>query len=291
MRLAQPMSESTDPVWRGENHPMTVSAPTPGANLGLPAVPNLRDIGGHETVGGAVVRTGLVFRAGHLDKLDVHAVEKIHPLGIRTIFDLRTESERKPAAGEPFPGPPAVERLDVLADYQAAESAHVFTVMDAPERVEASLGNGRAAAMLVDCYEQLVVLPSAQRCYGRLFRALADDDTGVALFHCSAGKDRTGWATAILLTHLGVDEHAVRADYLASNSYVRPAYREHIDSFAARGGDPAVLIPLFEVDDAYLDAGFAQVRATFGDVDGYLREGLGLDDDTLSGLTDRLVTR
>jgi protein-tyrosine phosphatase len=110
-----------------------------------------------------------------------------------------------------------------------------------------------------------------------------------ALFHCTTGKDRTGWAAAALLLFLGVPQGAVLADYLLSGPRLAPVVRPLIDTFAARGGDPELLRPLLEVRPAYLGAALDEVDRRFGSIEGYFAEGLGLDAATRSTLRDRLV--
>ena len=108
--------------------------------------------------------------------------------------------------------------------------------------------------------------------------------SGAALFHCTAGKDRTGWAAALLLHLAGVDDATILEDYLLTNSFssaTREKYlgmvREHL------GADKvAVYERVMVADEAYLQAGYDAVAATYGDRLGYLRDGLGLDDRLLS---------
>ena len=112
------------------------------------------------------------------------------------------------------------------------------------------------------------------------------------LYHCSAGKDRTGWLTVILLTALGVDEAAIRADYLRNNELTdEPAGG---DRRRRCGGDirswtSDAVLPVLEVRAEYLDAGYAEVRRVHGSFDAYLRDGLGLTDDDLSALRAHLL--
>ena len=91
--------------------------------------------------------------------------------------------------------------------------------------------------MFVRLYREFVTLPSAQVSYHQLFVELSNKKQLPALYHCGSGKDRTGWATAALLTLLGVPEDQVYADYLRSNDYLLPAYQSYIDHFVAEGGD------------------------------------------------------
>jgi protein-tyrosine phosphatase len=130
----------------------------------------------------------------------------------------------------------------------------------------------------------------ARASYSQLFSDLAKDETGPALWHCTAGKDHTGWGAAALLLILGVVEDVVMDDYLMSNRYILPAYQMVMETFTAQGGDAKLLEPVLGVAPAYLEAALAQVRADYGEIAGYFREGLGLDDATVAGLRTRLLT-
>ena len=110
-----------------------------------------------------------------------------------------------------------------------------------------------------------------------------------ALFHCTAGKDRTGWAAAALLTLLGVDDETVTQDYLRSSKPVLDSFRTVFERFAEVGGDPSVLIPVFAVTEEYLQASRDAVVEHFGDLEGWFRDGLGLPPQVPEQLRARLL--
>uniref|UniRef100_UPI0025B8139D tyrosine-protein phosphatase n=1 Tax=Brevibacterium sp. TaxID=1701 RepID=UPI0025B8139D len=97
------------------------------------------------------------------------------------------------------------------------------------------------------------------------------------LFHCTTGKDRTGWAAAAALLLLGVDEEDVFADYLLTNRDLLPAFQGLFEQFTAAGGDPEILKPVLGVDPSYLHAALDEMRRHFGSIHGYFSDGLGLD--------------
>src|SRR5262249_22599627 len=98
---------------------------------------------------------------------------------------------------------------------------------------------------------------------------IAADGTGAVVFHCTAGKDRTGWGTAVLLTILGVPKATVYSDYLASNTYLN-------DSTA--------------VESSWLDEAFTEVNSSYGSFDNYVHKGLGLSDATIAALRAKMLT-
>ena len=114
--------------------------------------------------------------------------------------------------------------------------------------------------------------------------------TTPVLFHCTAGKDRTGWAAALLLHVAGVDADVVEADYLLTNERSRGTREKYLGLVAEHLGADRVATfePTMVADTSYLAAAYAQADASFGSLDRYLREGLGLDDDALAAVRTRL---
>lgn len=259
-----------------------------GPDLVLPSLPNLRDIGGHPTADGRRVRTGLLFRSTDLSRLDAEGAAALERLGIRIVYDLRTEGER---AGSPdrLPAGADLVVLDVLRDAAGMTPADMQRVLVTPEAAEQALGGGRAASFFVDAYREFVELPSAREAYGRLFRELAEPRGRPALVHCTTGKDRTGWAAAALLTLLGVPDDAVMAEYLRSGPVMAGLFAPHVAAFAALGGDPELLRPLVEVRKEYLGAALEAVRRTYGTFERYVEDGLGVDAATRHALRRAFV--
>jgi protein-tyrosine phosphatase len=253
----------------------------------IASMPNFRDAGGHRTAGG-YLRRGLLFRSDQLGGLSREEGELLSGLGLKVVYDLRTDAERSMLPEARIPGATHVP-LDVLADDRQSLPARLLRLLVEPESAEPLLGNGRGAAMFLESYRSYVRMPSARLALGRLYSGLADPDSLPALCHCTTGKDRTGWACAALQTLLGVPYDDVLADYLASNRFVLPRYQPHVDAFAARGGDPMLLMPILCVRPEYLEASFDEVRREFGSIEGYFRDGLGITDGTIAELRSRFV--
>lgn len=158
-----------------------------------------------------------------------------------------------------------------------------------PPRASAELGDGKVDALFERGYRDFVSLPSANAAYHRLFADLAQPGRGSALFHCTTGKDRTGWAAASLLTLLGVSEEHVYADYLRSNQYTLPAYEKFIDAFVAAGGKRQIVEAVYSVKPTFLDAAFDEMRARHGSIETYFSAGLGIDSSAQRSLRERLL--
>jgi protein-tyrosine phosphatase len=250
--------------------------------LHLKTIPNLRDIGGYRTADGRWVKMGMLYRSDQLDRLSDTDLAAMGDLGIALVADLRTATER---SREPDRLPTGAEHLvlDVAADSHGlgGDMRQAMTLIN----------TGKGAAMLTEANREFVSLDSARTAYSALLGRIGAEDAGPTLYHCTAGKDRTGWATAVILTILGVPRETVMADYLASNDYLR-AKNEAILAAAGSASTPIArenLEPVLGVRAAYIEAAFAEVEKRHGSFDGYVREGLGLDDAMVERLRMTLL--
>jgi protein-tyrosine phosphatase len=233
-----------------------------GEALGIASVPNLRDLGGYKTRDGSTVAKGLVYRSNQLAPISPSDMKKLAQLGLKTNYDLRTEAER---TSLPDQLPP---------------------LMQNPKQANVALGGGKAEAMFEESYRELVSLPSAKTAYHEFFISLGDQSKLPALFHCTTGKDRTGWAAAALLTLLDVPKETVMEDYLRSNDYIFPLYKKEIDAFVAGGGEQSIPQALFGVKAEYLEAAFDEMQTKYGTIENYFSEALGIDAFTQKALRD-----
>ena len=176
----------------------------------------------------------------------------------------------------------------VVADVVGTQAVHtpaqIMESMSDPAAAIEAFGNGKGAAMFVAHYREFVSLDSARVALGRVFGDLAEQRFRPALIHCAGGKDRTGWATASLQLLLGVPQGDVMADFLASNENLQVMFQPFLDDFEARGGDPRVIADFMRVRPEYLGSALAEMRRSYGTVEGYFADGLGLRGDVLDGL-------
>jgi protein-tyrosine phosphatase len=233
---------------------------------------NLRDLGGYRTADGRRVQMGRVFRSASLAHLTDADLALFGMLGIRTVCDLRgvRESERAPSCLPAGPAPDVV-RLPI------------------EPRVGASLRDllRREAATGEDTYALLQAAYSAYAGehlprYRALFALLLEGQLPL-LFHCSAGKDRTGFGAALLLTALDVPREAVMADYLATN---RIWGREHS---LPPDTPEAVRDTLLAAHRPLLESALAQAVENYGSLERLLEDGLGLDAVRLRALRGMLL--
>lgn len=233
---------------------------------------NFRDAGGYRTADGHWVKMGEIYRSDALDKLTTADLAKLRRLSVRTVFDLRMESER--AAG---PDRVPAGATHVVADVLAGSPT--FTAMPTtPEE---------GVAMMVEGEKFMVSGDTAKTAYRTVFGGIQDDRSRAVVFHCTAGKDRTGWANAALLTALGVPRATVMADYLASNDYRAEANAAALASMPP--AQAAVYKPLLDVRPSYLNSGFDEIGAEFGSFSSYEKRALGLDAKDIRGLKRDLL--
>ncbi|APA99866.1 tyrosine-protein phosphatase [Nocardia seriolae] len=222
--------------------------------LGLTGVLNARDAGGYRTADGRTVRTGLVFRTGDLSKATGDDLAKLTVDGVVSVHDLRTSYEQQLMGVDKIPAGATAHHDDIIGQ--------------APPQVMAStLSAG------TDLYRAFITAPGASEGFANVLRDIAYNPGGV-LFHCTAGKDRTGWTSAVLLTILGVDKDTVYYDYLLSNYYR-----------GAKDGDM-----MNGVTAAALDSAFDQVNQSYGSFDNYVRDGLQLSDADVAALKAKLLS-
>ena len=133
-----------------------------------------------------------------------------------------------------------------------------------------------------EVYDAFVRDPLARAAYRDLLTALATDDVP-QLFHCTAGKDRTGWAAALLLEIAGVDRDTIMADYLLTNDVSSATRDKYLALIAEHLGPEKVAVyePTMIVEASYLQTAYDAVAELYGSIDGYLRDGLGLADQTI----------
>jgi protein-tyrosine phosphatase len=255
-------------------------------------VASLRDLGSTPLTGGRSVRTGLLFRSGRIDRLDPAVDPVVAALGIRTVVDFRTEDERR-ARPDHLPEGGRLLLADVLADQVASgrlpAAARMAQVLADPAVTERELGGGKAQILFADTYRSFVTTDSARTAYRAFLTELADPDTGPLLFHCTAGKDRTGWAAAIVLTLLGAAPETVEAEYLAVNRGVRHSFARLIEGFTAQGGDPEIALAIIGAMPEYLAAALDEVEGRYGSMDTYVREGLGVPTAAVERIRERLI--
>lgn len=236
----------------------------------LTGAPNFRDLGGHRAAHGLRVRKGLVYRSEHLGSLTPADIARIRELGIGLVCDIRSAHERRHTPNR-LPEAVPTWHLDVSVDLRAGHAAVAQSLVSNPTE------QGAMESMLVS-YR---LFPRAfERHLARLFEHLLTDDPAPLVLHCTAGKDRTGFVSAILLLALGVSQEDVLEDYLLTGQYWSGERAE--SSLKAALSDmigqpsPAVVRALTMVSPDYLGAAYTAIAVDYGSIERYLMcTGLG----------------
>ena len=248
---------------------------------------NFRDLGGYPTGDGQLVRWGHIFRSGALTYLTATGRLQLAALGIQTICDLRATSERNRESGSGQ----ATNLRSLHWDYDF-ESVSLREIL---RRADARTADGMRASML-DLYRRLPSLFVAP--YAALFDQLAQGALPL-VFHCAAGKDRTGLAAGLILTGLGVSREVVLEDYALTNTAIdleATLFQQRNASIGVGDGHvhlatvaPQVRAPLLQAHPEYLQAAFAQIELDYGSVNGYLAGPLGVKDEMLRAIRRHLL--
>ena len=237
--------------------------------LELAGVSNLRDLGGYPAASGRRVRCGLVFRSAALAGLTEADKAVVGALGLHTICDFRgvAESEQAPTA---LPGPRIVP-----LPIEPTVGAGLRDILHTKEATGEALHS-----VLERAYAAYALSSSAQY---RAMIALVLEGATPLLFHCSAGKDRTGFGAAMLLTALGVPWDAVVADFEATNRLWRR------DTVHTSDLPPTIRESLLRAEPDLLAKAFAAAREAHGSIDAYLAEALGLGPEQRAQLQEQLL--
>ncbi|MFG3344389.1 tyrosine-protein phosphatase [Streptomyces sp. NPDC048018] len=254
----------------------------------LTGVRNFRDVGGLPTVDGRSVRPGRLFRSGHLAHATPEDASFLASLGLHTVFDFRNDADRI------FEGDdvalPGVRNVNIpLSDPADGKEFWQMVRQGDLTQLRGLLADGKAAARMSASYRKMMVERTAE--HSRVLHAMAGESVP-ALMHCAAGKDRAGLSVAISLLAVGVEREAIEADYLKSNAPHR-RYKVQRSSTAPDGMSPEVmelLSPLFDARVEYLRAAFDTIDTTWGSVDAYLVQGLGVTPETRERLREQLLS-
>jgi len=233
-----------------------MSGPPP-RHLNLAGASNFRDLGGYPGKDGRLVRWRQIFRSNHLGHLTEADIEVLRPLGLKSAFDFRGSEERVAA----------MCGLAEIAVHSLPIEPTVVAALRARLAGGVALSPADALDVMRDSYRNYVRYNTPS--FRALFAHLLEDRAPLVI-HCTAGKDRTGFACALILHALGVPNEVIAEDYLLTNRFYRR------DPGASSDLPEDVRQVLGSVEASFLAAAFEAISADYGDLEGYFGDGLGL---------------
>lgn len=231
---------------------------------------NFRDLGGYPVADGRSVRWGVLFRSGSLHKLTGADMKKFQALNIRTVLDFRAGHETEKRADKL---PEGVRYVNLPMKDSSTKVWH-----EARDEMVKNMRRLDPAEYMIRTNVELATVFTPE--YGRFFQEILESNGNPFLFHCAAGKDRAGFAAAVLLTILGAPRSVVMQDYLLTNRYLLDAHRWNLWLAVLLKGRKFVegVRGFMRADERYLSAAFAALEREHGSFEGYVRQGLALTE-------------
>jgi len=251
----------------------------------LSGVKNFRDMGGYHADDGRSLRWGQVFRSGHLADMTDDCGTEIFARDIETVIDFRSDAEK---IRHPLHWPDSW-----IPDYHAVPiggnaAAWVKELYD--KLAKTSFPKEELHQQFILAFETIPI--ANQKGLKQFFDTLIDNNKGNAvLFHCTAGKDRTGIAGALLMKALGISEKQIMDDFMLTNTAVdleqtSATIAEWLSVKAGQSIKPSAVLPLVGVEPAFLEAAYGAIRKSHGSIGNYLETAMGLTADRHALLKD-----
>lgn len=285
-------TEETKPAEAEEDNVFAQSIPLEGVN-------NARELGGYITEDGRTINSGMLFRTARLDELteaDITLLSETYNL--RDIVDFRYDSELEE---HPTPEIEGVTNTQIsvlnpagLTNETEDESSELSEAAETPpyenDYLNFVLSMGGASGVkeaMSASAAGLITEEIGQEGFRQFFEILLKDEEGAVLWHCNAGKDRTGVATALVLGALGCDRETIITDYLLTNEYMAEEIEAYLEAAKEETDDEDLLDGirlLTGVDQAYVEAALDAIDENYGSMETYLEEAMQLSEDDINVL-------
>ena len=265
--------DSLPPDQRYITSELPASARVGFRHLPVQGAPNFRDLGGYTTSDGRSVKWGMLYRTDSLSELSADDQQYLERLNIRRVVDFRIPDE---AADAPDKLPPDLRTryVNMPVGFNNGNYNQFVKKIMSGDTQGLNLERALEEANVKFVREFTPILRT-------WLHGLVETGDGAQVFHCTAGKDRTGLAAALFLLSVGVPQNEVMQDYLASNAYLKQKNAKSLWKmriFSLGRADTEGIQPMMEVRQSYLQAAFDTMQQDYGSIDNYLREGLGVDD-------------
>lgn len=235
---------------------------------------NFRDLGDYRVANGQKIKPGKLLRSGEPVDLPEEEKQRLQEeYQLHHIIDFRTLTEISERPVDKIDGA-IYMHIDMFGSTDSNQAPSLRAMLNITEEMS-------AFDVMLHTYKHLVQSPVSQAGYREFFYILLNNEKGACLWHCFAGKDRTGLGGALILYLLGASKETIYEDFLRTNESRRPANEAILAQKRAEGVPEAELAQtevMLYVDAAYLDHAVAVIKEHHGDVDTYIREVLLIDD-------------
>lgn len=260
----------------------------------VPHVTNFRELGGYRVESGRRIKNGQFYRCAGLSKLDESDFKILNDLDLKIIVDLRSIGEKE---NEPDVVPPGCEYYHHSGIVTMDDPNHLSNQyggnMDMKSAVidilQKKIDMADPMEYLKDCYKTMA---EHSESFKALFDLIKNNPDKPIAFHCTAGKDRTGVAAALILLSLGASEETVMEDYLLSNICRKAENDVVIDSLKGYSTEDSLLNiirAMLEVNAELLNAYFHRVKELYGTWDDYFEQAIGLSSEERRLLKERYL--
>lgn len=254
---------------------------------------NARDLGGYKTTDGRKVRSGLLIRGASLATAKDTDLALLSDLHVVKVIDFRTDFEKKGKENRPLLGAAYVcLPITTVDDSDAPEELARYKTFDISKLIMIAAFNERAKTIAQELYPSLVMRPDCQRQFATFLREVIETQDGAVFFHCTQGKDRTGLASAYLLSALGVDRETVIVDFDKTNQvYAKDVrkYSRKVKFFGGKEEEIAVVKAFIGANTENFIKALDLIDAEYGSMDIYLRKVLGLTETDFETLKERYL--
>ncbi len=240
---------------------------------------NTRELGGYKTTDGKSIKWGMLYRSDKLSDISETDQKYLQTLGIKKIVDFRSEEEK---TEDPDIIPEGIDYIEMPISVDGAMRSKIEAVLKGETDKEVT-------SFLVDANREFVT--SYTDVYENFLRGLIDEDAPT-LFHCTAGKDRAGFAAAITLIALGVSRETVIKDYMKTNTFTQERIEEILDQIELMSlyqTDAEILRPLIGVERIYIETAFKTAEKKYGSLQNFIRVGLNISDEDIQKLRNKFL--
>ena len=246
----------------------------------LDGTSNTRELGGYKTKDGRSLKWGVLYRSDKLSELTDADQEYLLQLGIKRVIDFRSSEEKQ---NEPDQLPSTLKYIEMPIEADGAIRPKVEAILKGDL-------NEDVGAILVETNKEFI--SDFSGVYKGFIESLIENQEPT-LFHCTAGKDRAGFAAALVLLAVGVPEKIVIEDYMKTNKYTEETIQDYINKinlYSLGSVDAEILRPLLGVEERFIRAALDEIKQKYGNVENFIRDELKIRDESIIELKNFLLT-